>query len=595
MAQSTANPDFTFEVGKSYRTYDKKSSVTITRRSACYVSGVEENGETFRRKILKYAATYEYNGDGKVFECFILHEHVHVSARDEAQPEITAKAEITPDNNPLHHLKPCPNCRSTHIPFLKLCNSNNFSYVRCTDGEVWQHIYYRLKCRDCGHEVTATVYRTGLGHVIPHQNEADVKKEVFQAWNKQYDDNPGFTVVPSEHIEKPAYTVYPEHIIDQCPYVTVYACETPTLTHAAVVPYAEAAPIRKIFRLIAIFLRLWLAMHPTPSLQPLDDFPDGLFTHYPTRNAPRKKFNRAVFEVGYSYSASCYSPSNGLQSFSFLVTGRVAYTDTEDKRKGVFLFVTCNSPDDHDFEGRGIVCVHTEHGVEIYNHNQYYEMGYGWRVFSFRADKRDNVPYPFKDTTPSEPNYKPCGDCTRFISREFLNYSDAVQNVPAEINDITPQPKPQQKTRNHEHTQKTHKPESASDSEHKLIDTANLHFQERRAALDHNAAVISSCMFHEAVISMLLKISPATIIQLGFHMGLFIAKPKGKKIVIAESFAKRLINRRDFHAVKSASVHTHTAQHTSNNTAGIPDNVKFFEAKHRQLAFVFTDELVFTD
>lgn len=65
MPQSTANPDFAFEVGKTYRTYDKKSSVTITKRSACYVSGVEENGETFRRKILKYAATYEYNGDGK--------------------------------------------------------------------------------------------------------------------------------------------------------------------------------------------------------------------------------------------------------------------------------------------------------------------------------------------------------------------------------------------------------------------------------------------------------------------------------------------------------------------------------------------------
>ena len=92
MAQSTANPDFAFEVGKSYYTYSKKSSVTITKRSACYVSGVDENGEAFRRKILKYAATYEYNGDGRVFECFILHEHVHVSARDEFTAETATHA-----------------------------------------------------------------------------------------------------------------------------------------------------------------------------------------------------------------------------------------------------------------------------------------------------------------------------------------------------------------------------------------------------------------------------------------------------------------------------------------------------------------------
>ena len=92
MAQSTANPDFAFEVGKSYYIYSKKSTVTITKRSACYVSGVDENGETFRRKILKYAATYSYNGDGRVYECIALHEHVHVSARDEFTAETTTHA-----------------------------------------------------------------------------------------------------------------------------------------------------------------------------------------------------------------------------------------------------------------------------------------------------------------------------------------------------------------------------------------------------------------------------------------------------------------------------------------------------------------------
>ncbi len=159
----------------------------------------------------------------------------------------------------------------------------------------------------------------------------------------------------------------------------------------------------------------------------------------------------------------------------------------------------------------------------------------------------------------------------------------------------------QEKSQTEQAQPKTRKPNPApaSDIEHKLIETKDLHFSEKRDALDHNAAVISSCMFHEAIVSMLLKISPAAIFQLGMHMGLFIAKPKGKKIVIAEAFAKRLIEHRELHAVKFASVHTHTAQHTSNNTAGIPHNVKFFETKHGQLTFIEPKDrqlyFVFTD
>ena len=102
MPQSTANPDFAFEVGKTYCTYSKKITVTITKRSKCYVSGIEQNGETFRRKILKYAATYSYNGDGRVFECFRLHEHVDVTARDEvySTDEAASIPALTLDETP---------------------------------------------------------------------------------------------------------------------------------------------------------------------------------------------------------------------------------------------------------------------------------------------------------------------------------------------------------------------------------------------------------------------------------------------------------------------------------------------------------------
>ena len=154
----------------------------------------------------------------------------------------------------------------------------------------------------------------------------------------------------------------------------------------------------------------------------------------------------------------------------------------------------------------------------------------------------------------------------------------AVQEVPAEINDITPETKAQPKKRKHN-------PAPASDIEHKLIETKDLHFAERRKALDHNAAVISSCMFSEAVISLLSSISLQAILLLGFHMRLFIAKPKGKKNVISGLFAKRLIECRELHA----NVRSKPANINANNSASVPDGVKFFETKHRQLGFIFTE------
>ena len=51
-------------------------------------------------------------------------------------------------------------------------------------------------------------------------------------------DKPGFTVVPSEHIERPEYTPYPDTITDKCLYTVIPACDF--LAHnsaVAIVPY----------------------------------------------------------------------------------------------------------------------------------------------------------------------------------------------------------------------------------------------------------------------------------------------------------------------------------------------------------------------
>ena len=92
-------------------------------------------------------------------------------------------------------------------------------------------------------------------------------------------DNPGFTVVPSEHIERPEYTVYPDTITDDCPYTVIPACDIPAHNPAAaVVPYADARNIRNFFHILAIYIRMWLAINihklniaiPLPGVFPPD-------------------------------------------------------------------------------------------------------------------------------------------------------------------------------------------------------------------------------------------------------------------------------------------------------------------------------------
>lgn len=467
------------------------------------------------------------------------------SCPDQDIPEYREPETIPTDNNPLHHLKPCPNCRSTHIPFLKRCDDNNFSTAtrRFNGGIARQHIYYRLKCRDCGHEVKATIYRTGLGRfVIPHQNEADVKNEVCQAWNKQYDDNPGITIVPSDEIEKPDYTVYPEPIIDECPYVTVSACDIPeNHSHAAVVPYNQASGIRCFLRLIAIYIRLWLASNITPDNDAI----------------------RSFVSAPWLVELEIFAPGNP-NDFSPLIYKWRRKDFSEKLKLCRSQIATCKTREEIIAALQGI----SSESIRL--------LCVADRVF----DKFTRIAAP---------------ECERKLAYarryadKIIQRREKAMTIKAEVKDITaqqPHVKLKKKYTVNPSPRIEVRPEAApADIEHKLIETKDLHFSDKRKALDHNAAVITSCMFSEAVISLLSSISLQAILQLGFHMRLFIAKPKGKKNVVADLFAKRLIEYRELRAnVRSTSDNI-----TANNSASVPDGVKFFETKHRQLGFIFTE------
>ena len=418
-------------------------------------------------------------------------------------------------------------------------------------------------------------------------------------------DNPGFTVVPSEHITRPDYTVYSDSIHDDIPYVTVLACETPKNSSRREI---TAAKCRWASEMIAILIFLWRIVIPLMFMRKFD--------------SRRENTTPFAFSVGYKYPAYFHDKKQLLTvnerttdkfGFSWLsvsdednISYRVRVKLRDDRYTELLDFKelerTCYAFDGLKpvKESNRVKYIKFQIGKsytavdDSYGHHERHITVLD-RLVAVRNNFKDKIVYLKVRMSDSElPNEAVDGWISVWVDRKIhaehyastpylhfrANQPDTVQPVIAEINNITQEPKPQPKSR---------KPESDSDIEHKLIDTKDLHFSELRNALDHNAAVISSCLFHEAIVSMLLKISPAAIIQLGFHMGLFIAKPKGKKIAIAEAFAKRLIERRDLHAVKSASVHSHTAKQTSINTANIPDSVKFFETKHGQLAFMFTD------
>ncbi|MBQ4430108.1 MAG: hypothetical protein II877_01295, partial [Synergistaceae bacterium] len=449
-------------------------------------------------------------------------------------------------------------------------------------------------------------------------------KGIHERKNDNPHDNPGFTVVPSEHITRPDYTAYPDTIIDECPYVTVSACDKPENTPRRN-PITEAKFKWVNQFLLAVF---FLCKFIIPVMYA---------KKYNIRDDLSSDFTKFTFNTGLKYSVSLHD--------------KIQFISINDRRKDKFGFSWLDFSDEDNISYSARVKLRDDGYTELLDFKEFdrpcyafegvkpvkesnrvkyvkFEVGKSYSAVSERwghherhitvIDRFAAVPSDRPDAT-HKTIYIKVRMSGHAIKADYVEgwiscyvnkdnhteeYSslpelifradnpDAVKEIPAEINDITPETKAQPKIRKHN-------PAPASDIEHKLIETKDLHFSEQRAALDHNAAVISSCMFHEAIVSMLLKISPAAICQLGMHMGLFIAKPKGKKIVIAEAFAKRLIERRELHAVKSASVHTHTAQHTSINTAGVPDNVKFFETKHGQLTFIEPKDrqlyFVFTD
>lgn len=107
---------------------------------------------------------------------------------------------------------------------------------------------------------------------------------------------------------------------------------------------------------------------------------------------------------------------------------------------------------------------------------------------------------------------------------------------------------------------------------------------ERKNARNHNIAVLSACLFPEAVISLLMKANTYTVKALGLHLGYLSRKSKGSKKSIVDAFTAelfRLRNRNISHAAAPAAV--------KSLPWTIPDNVKLSTNNKRQICFFFTD------
>ena len=134
--------------------------------------------------------------------------------------------------------------------------------------------------------------------------------------------------------------------------------------------------------------------------------------------------------------------------------------------------------------------------------------------------------------------------------------------------------------------QKTRKPKPAhaNDSAHKLINLDGLHETERRNARNHNIALLSACMFPEAVISLLMSATVHTVKSLGLHLGYMCKATKGDKKLLAEKFAAEMFRIRNRKKSPVAQ-----AGQTAKTTALVPDGVKFEVNKKRQICFTFED------
>lgn len=591
-------------------------------------------------------------------------------------------------------------------------------------------------------------------------------------------DNPCFTVEPSREIERPNYTPYPNTIADEHPYVYVQPCYTPTHNNAAVVPYEHAASIRNFFHIIAIYLRLWLAMH-------IHTQPDVIQSHVfatwivelkdyepddPHDVSPliykwqRKKFYEKL-KLCRSQIASCKTREEIIACLQRVSSESIRLLCVADRVMNKFTRISANSECERKLAYAQIyadkiiqrrekaMTINAEikesesitqprsadnpdpvqeipaqvsdispktYWENIIADNQNSIINFTWDDFHRdNANMHPKLQAKFYDEickhnfalvdackshdeirqllagstepaligimnltydyfgTHGEYHPKEMDSIPHMIDSliERIDYcrEDKVYWTEIKKRQSSQQPQPQtdapkllrlylasdhkeynrirrenkaridacdseegivalmltldgtgilnqadycrvslfnadrktdeqlarefaaaimkrrakklkasqQKTQSQPRKEN---PAPASDSEHTLIDTKDLHFSDRRKALEHNAAVITPCLFPEAAVALLMSISAKAIIQLGLYLGLFIAKQKGSKNAVIQEFVKRLFNLRE---TRSNQQNSNYATTPSQFTLHIPEGVKIVQLKNRQLGFIF--------
>lgn len=419
---------------------------------------------------------------------------------------------------------------------------------------------------------------------IPEEHEPDIIPETH--------DNPGFTVIPHDrmHIEHPEYTVYPDTITDECPYTVIPACDIPTHNPAAaVVPYADARNIRNFFHILAIYIRMWLAINihklniaiPMPSVFPPVIIPATVKDITP---------QTVKFEVGKSYSASLLGSSR-----KSVVT--VTAKTYKPKDKGVIGHIVLHEEGSTTTFGMEL---RANARGEYVKCNAYSVYCNSWdEIVTAHSNNHDTdpeiIPAKVKDITPQPTPQKldrlwlfaddmKDYNMIRRKNKSLIDACDSEEAITAlmltlDTTDILNQanycrvhlctgiphssdhksdeqlarefaavimkrrakklkaslPKTQQKPEKKEPA-----PASAPELNGKLIDTANLHGNDWRNAHRHNISVISSCLFQEAVTALLQKVSVSTIREIGGQLGTLNRHVKGNKSQLIARFVDRL-------------------------------------------------------
>ena len=378
---------------------------------------------------------------------------------------------------------------------------------------------------------------------IPEEHEPDIIPETH--------DNPGFTVIPHDrmHIERPEYTVYPDTITDECPYTVIPACDIPAHNPAAaVVPYADARNIRNFFHILAIYIRMWLAINihklniaiPMPGVFP-PDYVIAKSTTAKKRPAliPQKQERKEAWQShSCQYCENDPRPEWTHKQFALGIILSTEYSNYKTKTRYCTKSMSEWLRDKYTL-------------VQLYKINK--ALGYQLLLSYNPSTKKAAfaLSSAIADTVLDMEHYYVCTyevlnppALPVELQKYFTSRADCLSPIiiPAAVKDITPQ-----------HEKKEHAPASAQELDGKLIDTANLHGNDWRNAHRHNISVITSCMFHEAVTALLQKVSVSTIREIGGQLGTLNRHVKGNKSQLIARVVDRLFEIRSIRNKKTVT------------------------------------------